>query len=117
MLKSNKMNKLQTLKGFRDFLPQDTVKRQWIKDKMIQTAKRWGYEPIETPTLEPYSLFKGEIGEDEKLFYKFIDLGGREVMLRYDQTVPTCRYVAANQNSLSISICFQGGKYPARKIS
>ena len=94
-------SKVQTLKGFRDFLPQDTAKRSWVKNKMIKVAEAWGYEPIETPTLEPYSLFKGEIGEDEKLFYKFTDLGGREVMLRYDQTVPTCRYVAANQNSLT----------------
>jgi len=94
-------NNLQTLKGFRDFLPKDAQKRVWVKNKMIQVAERWGYEPIETPTLEPYSLFKGEIGEDEKLFYKFEDNGGREVMLRYDQTVPTCRYVATNQNSLA----------------
>lgn len=92
---------LQTLKGFRDFLPVDTAKRVWVKNKMIQVAERWGYEPIETPTLEPYSLFKGEIGEDEKLFYKFTDNGDREVMLRYDQTVPTCRYVATNQNNLT----------------
>lgn len=92
---------LQTLKGFRDFLPADFYKRQWVKDIMIQTAQAWGYEPIETPTLESYSVFKGEIGEDEKLFYKFVDNGGREVMLRYDQTVPTCRYVANNQNSLT----------------
>ena len=68
---------------------------------MIEVAEKWGYEPIESPTLEPYSLFKGEIGEDEKLFYKFTDNGGREVMLRYDQTVPTCRYVANNFNELT----------------
>lgn len=92
---------LQTLKGFRDFLPADVIKRQWVRDIMIKTAEAWGYEPIETPTLESYGVFKGEIGEDEKLFYKFTDNGGREVMLRYDQTVPTCRYVAANQNNLT----------------
>ncbi len=91
---------LQPLKGFRDMLPIDTAKRAWVKDIMVKTAESWGYEPIETPTLEPYSLFEGEVGEDEKLFYKFKDNGNREVMLRYDQTVPTCRYVAANQNSL-----------------
>ncbi len=101
MLNFKEMNKLQTLKGFRDFLPKDALKRTWVRNKMISVAERWGYEPIETPTLEPYSLFKGEIGEDEKLFYKFTDNGDREVMLRYDQTVPTCRYVAANQNSLT----------------
>jgi len=92
---------LQTLKGFRDFLPGEVYKRQWVKDIMIKTAIAWGYEPIETPTLESYSVFKGEIGEDEKLFYKFTDNGGREVMLRYDQTVPTCRYVATNQSNLT----------------
>ncbi len=99
----NSMQKqnLQTLKGFRDILPQDAAKRAWVKAIMTKTAELWGYEPIESPTLEPYSLFKGEIGEDEKLFYKFTDNGGREVMLRYDQTVPTCRYVAANQNNLT----------------
>ncbi|OGD72569.1 histidine--tRNA ligase [Candidatus Collierbacteria bacterium RIFOXYB2_FULL_46_14] len=94
------MTNTQTLKGFRDFLPTETVKRQWVKNKMVEVAERWGYEPIETPTLEPFALFEGEIGEDEKLFYKFTDNGGREVMLRYDQTVPTCRYVANNLNSL-----------------
>jgi len=92
---------LQTLKGFRDLLPDDVRKRQWIRTVMQKTAESWGYEPIESPTLEPYSLFKGEIGEDEKLFYKFVDNGGREVILRYDQTVPTCRYVANNYNTLT----------------
>lgn len=92
---------LQTLKGFRDILPRDAQKRAWVKNLMVKIAELWGYEPIETPTLEPYSLFKGEIGEDEKLFYKFTDNGGREVMLRYDQTVPTCRYVANNFSSLT----------------
>jgi histidyl-tRNA synthetase len=95
------MEKPQTLKGFRDFLPEQAKKRQWLKNKMIKVAERWGYEPIETPTLESYDLFRGEIGEDEKLFYKFVDNGGREVMLRYDQTVPTCRFVANNFNELT----------------
>lgn len=100
-MKTMQKQNLQTLKGFRDFLPAEVYKRQWVKDIMVKTAQAWGYEPIETPTLESYSVFKGEIGEDEKLFYKFTDNGGREVMLRYDQTVPTCRYVAANQNNLT----------------
>lgn len=93
--------KYQTLKGFRDLLPPDAKKRQWVRDVMIKTAESWGYEPIETPTLESFSLFQGEIGEDEKLFYQFTDNGGREVMLRYDQTVPTCRFVANNLSSLT----------------
>lgn len=68
---------------------------------MVKTAELWGYEPIETPILEPYALFANEIGEDSKLIFKFTDNGKREVALRYDQTVPTCRYIANNLNSLT----------------
>lgn len=87
------MNKFQTLKGFRDFLPEDARKRAWLKEEMIKVFEKWGFEPLETPTLEPLELFAGEIGEDEKLFFKFKDQGGRNVALRYDQTVPTCRVI------------------------
>lgn len=83
----------QTLKGFRDFLPADAMKRQWLIGKIREVFELWGYDPIETPTLEPLEIFEGQIGEGENLFYKFEDLGGRKVALRYDQTVPTCRYV------------------------
>ena len=75
------MTKAQTLKGFRDFLPQEASKRQWLKDIMRQVFEKWGYEPLETPTLESLDLFEGQIGEDEKLFYKFEDPGGRHVAL------------------------------------
>lgn len=93
---------LQTLKGFRDILPADAQKRAWVKNIMVKTAESWGYSPIETPTLEPYALFKDEIGEDSKLIFKFIDNGEREVALRYDQTVPTCRFVANNLSNLTM---------------
>lgn len=87
------MIKAQTLKGFRDFLPEDAIKRNFLRDKIRQVLERWGYDPLETPTLEYAELFKGAIGDDEKLFFKFKDSGGREVALRYDQTVPACRVV------------------------
>lgn len=87
------MTPLQTLKGFRDFLPADALKRQWLRDQIVKVFEKWGYDPLETPTLEPLELFAGQIGEDEKLFFKFTDNGGRDVALRYDQTVPTCRVV------------------------
>lgn len=86
--------KLATPKGFRDFLPADAIKRNYLRDKIRQVFERWGYDPLETPTLEFSELFKGLIGEDEKLFFKFKDAGGREVALRYDQTVPASRVVA-----------------------
>lgn len=97
----NKRITTQTLKGFRDFLPEEARKRQWLKTQMIKVFEKWGYEPLESPTLEPLELFQGQIGEDEKLFFKFQDQGGRDVALRYDQTVPTCRIVGNNANTLT----------------
>ncbi len=91
---------LQTLKGFRDFLPIEAQARLWLKNRLIEIFELWGYQPLETPTLEPLELFEGQIGEEEKLFYKFQDPGGRNVALRYDQTVPTCRVVAQYANQL-----------------
>ena len=92
---------LQPLKGFRDFLPKDAISRNWLKQKLSAIFEAWGYDPIETPTLESLDLFKGLIGEDEKLFYSFKDRGDRNVVLRYDQTVPACRVVALHQNDLA----------------
>jgi len=96
----NGLHKPQVLKGFRDFLPEAAWKRQWLKNKMIGVVSSWGYEPLETPTLEPLELFAGQIGEDEKLFFSFEDNGGRKVALRYDQTVPTCRVLGEYAHTL-----------------
>jgi len=95
-------NTPQLLKGFRDFLPKEAAKRQWLKEKIRLTCESWGFEPLETPTLEPLELFEGQIGEDEKLFFKFEDQGGRKVALRYDQTVPACRVVGQNYQQLAM---------------
>ena len=92
--------KIQTLKGFRDFLPEEAIKRQWLEKKIRQVFELWGYDPLETPTLEPLELFEGQIGEGEKLFYKFEDAGGRKVALRYDQTVPAARVVGQYSQQL-----------------
>lgn len=90
----------RTLPGFRDFLPAEAKKRQWLKRKLEQIFELWGYDPIETPTLEALEIFAGQIGSDEKLFFKFTDPGQREVALRYDQTVPTVRVVTQYQSQL-----------------
>ena len=93
-------NQIQNLKGFRDFLPEEAEKRLWLKNAIIKVVESWGYKPLETPTLEPLDLFKGEIGEDEKLFFSFTDQGDRKVALRYDQTVPTCRVIGQYYDKL-----------------
>ncbi len=92
----------QTLKGFRDFLPEEAKKRQYVIDIIRKTFELYGFEPIETPAIEYLEVFTGNIGEDEKLFYKFTDTGGRKVALRYDQTVPTCRLIAQYPDKITL---------------
>lgn len=93
------------LKGFRDFLPEEALKRQYLVEKIRAVFELYGYDPVETPALEYLETFAGQIGEEEKLFYKFKDAGKRDVALRYDQTVPTCRLIA--QHSAKINLPFK----------
>lgn len=87
--------KLQTLKGFRDFLPQDKRKRDYVTSKIKAVFERFGFDPIETPTLEYAAVLQGKYGEEaDNLMYTFEDKGGRQVGLRYDQTVPTSRFLS-----------------------
>ncbi len=88
------------LKGFRDFLPPQAIARRYALGIIARTFESFGFDPIETPAIEYLDVFTGNIGEDEKLFYKFQDNGGRDIALRYDQTVPTCRFVAQHLNDL-----------------
>lgn len=94
--------KPQILKGFRDFLPEEAMKRQYVANIIRSVFELYGFEPIETPAIEYLEVFTGNIGEDEKLFYKFEDTGGRKVALRYDQTVPTCRFIAQYFDKISL---------------
>lgn len=90
----------QILKGFRDFGPDQMAARQLIFGKIRAAFERFGFEPMETPTLENLDLLAGKYGMDEKLVYKFKDHGGREVAMRYDLTVPLARFYAANSADL-----------------
>jgi len=92
----------RTLKGFRDFLPQDTRKRQFVISKLKKTFELYGFEPLETPTLEYEDILLGKYGEEgDKLMYRFRDNGERNVALRYDQTVPLARVIAQHRNDIS----------------
>ncbi len=92
---------LQTLKGFRDFLPAEKRVRDQVKNSIIKSFERFGFEPLETPTLEYAELLLGKYGDEaDKLVYSFTDRGDRQVALRYDQTVPTARVLAQYQNEL-----------------
>lgn len=96
-----KKQNVQTLKGFRDFLPKEARARQYVAEKIKQTFENFAFEPLQTPTLEYASLLLGKYGDEaDKLVYTFEDRGGREVGLRYDQTVPTARVLVQYQEQL-----------------
>lgn len=86
--------KAQTLKGFRDYLPKDALKRQFVVGKITQVFEKFGFDPLETPTLEYEETLAGKYGEEEKLIYRFETPGGDKVALKYDQTVPLARVIA-----------------------
>ncbi len=91
----------QILKGFRDFLPEEKRKRDYVLKKIIEVFELFGFEPLETPTLEYATLLLGKYGKEaDKLVYSFKDRGDREVALRYDQTVPSARVLSQYQNVL-----------------
>lgn len=93
----------RTLKGFRDFLPEDMRIRQQVIGIFKEVFESYGYEPLETPTLEHADILLGKYGEEaEKLIYQFEDRGGRKVAMKYDLTVPTCRVVAQYEDRISL---------------
>jgi histidyl-tRNA synthetase len=95
------MQNVQTLKGFRDFIGVESKKRLWLIEKIRTVFERFGFEPLETPTLEYESVIMGKYGaEADKLVYSFEDRGKRRVALRYDQTVPTARVISQYKNTL-----------------
>lgn len=92
---------VQTLKGFRDFLPVETRKRQFVISTLKDVFSSYGFDPLETPSLEYEEILTGKYGEEgDKLMYRFKDNGNRTVAMRYDQTVPLARVVAQYQNEL-----------------
>ncbi len=82
-------------KGTRDFLPEQMVKRQYVIEIIRNVFERYGFEPLETPSLELWQTLSGKYGEEaDRLTYRFTDRGKREVGLRYDLTVPLSRVIA-----------------------
>jgi histidyl-tRNA synthetase len=86
--------RLQAPKGFKDYLPEEALKRKVVMDKIKGVFEKFGFDPLETPTLEYEETLTGKYGEEEKLIYKFETPGGDKVALKYDQTVPLTRVVA-----------------------
>lgn len=82
-------------KGFRDLPPEQMVLREELLQIMKKIFWKYGFQPLETPSLEYFEILKGKMGEEaENLLYNFTDRGDRELGMIYDLTVPLSRYVA-----------------------
>ena len=108
----------------RDFLPHEVIRRNYIMDIIKTQFERYGFLPIETPTMERRDLVLGKYGEEgDRLVFKVLNSGEKvrkvdldalkrgdlslfgnslsEKVMRYDLTVPFTRFVAQHQNELS----------------
>lgn len=112
-------------KGTRDFSPVEMAKRNYIFDTIKEVFRLYGYQQIETPSLENLSTLMGKYGEEgDKLLFKILNSGDylkdapeqllaskdsvhltskiSEKGLRYDLTVPFARYVVMHRNDLAM---------------
>ena len=110
-------------KGTRDFLPEVMVRRNYIFDTIKTVFKRFGFQPIETPSMENLSTLLGKYGEEgDKLLFRILNSGdfmsgveqngeplqaekiaGKicEKGLRYDLTVPFARFVVQYRDQIA----------------
>jgi histidyl-tRNA synthetase len=89
---------MQPLPGFRDFLPEDCARRNYIFSRWREVARRFGFMEWEGPPLEATELYKKKSGAEivDQLF-NFTDKGEREVALRPELTPTLARVIAAHE--------------------
>jgi histidyl-tRNA synthetase len=111
-------------KGTRDFAPPVMVKRNYIFNTIKKTFERYGYMPLETPSMENTETLTGKYGDEgDKLIFRILDSGDflkdtpaeelsfknssqvaksiSSKALRYDLTVPFARFVVMNRNDIA----------------
>lgn len=111
-------------KGMRDFSPEVMAKRNYIFDTIKKSFQLYGFEQIETPTMENRDTLTGKYGEEgDRLIFNVLNSGDylskvedeiieekqlkkltpkiAEKALRYDLTVPFARYVVQHQNEIT----------------
>ncbi len=84
-------------RGTRDYSTGEAIARREIVGVIEEMFKRFGFSPIETPTIENLgTLYAKTYGEESgKEIYK---IEGEDAALRYDFTVPLARFVAMNKD-------------------
>ncbi|MBI2545866.1 histidine--tRNA ligase [Candidatus Woesearchaeota archaeon] len=92
---------LSTAKGTRDIAPERAIARQKVMDTLRAVFELYGFSPLETPVIERYDLLASKYAGGAEILketFKLKDQGGRELALRYDLTVPLCRFIGMNPN-------------------
>ena len=95
--------KPRTPKGFRDFLPAQMLKREYVFGVVRDVFHLYGFEPLQTPTLELRETLFGKYGEDaENLIFEAQHMRSDKdpYAMRYDLTVPLARVVAQYENDI-----------------
>jgi histidyl-tRNA synthetase len=90
-------------KGTRDFFPEDKRIRDYLFQKMKETAELYAYESYDGPLLEEVELYKAKSGEEliNDQIYSFRDRGDRFVAIRPEMTPTVARMVAQVHKEVS----------------
>src|SRR6187431_1208880 len=105
------MSKTNPARGMRDFLPADVRKREYVIGIIKEVYESYGFEPLETPSVENLETLMGKYGEEgNQLIFKILKRGdalkdvaladAADLALRYDLTVPLARVIAHHQSKL-----------------
>ena len=97
---------VQSVKGTRDFYPEQMATRIWLYNTMRAVAESFGYQEYEAPILESLELYAAKSGEElvKEQSYVFTDRGGSEITLRPELTPSLARMIAQKQNELSFPV-------------
>lgn len=96
-------NKIQTVKGTREFYPEEMALRNYIYGKVRAAAESFGYQEYDGPFIETIELYAAKSGEElvKKQSFTFQDRGGDYVTLRPELTPSLARMIAAKQGELT----------------
>jgi len=101
------MTKPNIPKGTRDFGPLEMARRNYIFSTIRSVFALYGFQQIETPSMELMSTLMGKYGEEgDKLLFRIQNSGEKaneapEKGLRYDLTVPFARYIVQHRDEIT----------------
>src|SRR6185436_2921577 len=99
-------SKIQTVKGTREFYPEQMALRNYLNEKVRAASQSFGYQEYDGPFIESIDLYAAKSGEElvKKQSFTFEDRGGDLVTLRPELTPSLARMIAAKQNELTFPV-------------